>query len=610
VKSGGTMRFSTTSSILWGTGAALALNSGSFLNISVSSFTLPSSLTDNGATWKYSYSDQMVLNRTYTNIEFSSGNSNGVTTAATKTITAGFTVTGTLTLLDYAVLTAGTITYGASGTLQYGASGESVGRTSIGSEWPTTSGPQNVKIYNSSGVTLSAARAIPGTLYLTIGTLTNGNNLTMAANATISRARGALSQSPTFAGIINLAYTSGVEKVTSSYEVPSTNSVNNLTISSSVGMKLGASLDVAGTLTFAGSSNSTFAELGDYNLTANALSMTGMGFVKTNGAGAFKLKNISASTLIPVGNASYNPVTITNNSGSADDFSVRVIDEVYNSGNSNGSLMPGPHVKKTWLINKTNANGGTGLGFVFNWDPADVTGTITSAALYDYNASAWGKLTGTTSSTSTSLTYTGYLGSSTSFAIGDNSVTLPVTLSAFSASPNGKNNILNWATVSELNSKGFEVQRSTDGGNFYSLGFVSTKGLNGNSISILNYEYVDYDVIGVDQYYRLKQIDIDGASKLSAVVKVSRAIPLKYTVSNLYPNPAADIVYFNFSSKDKTALNVEVLDLSGRVVMKKILTAVAGNNGFDFDVNRLSKGLYVLRVSNSEFISINKFVRK
>lgn len=55
--------------------------------------------------------------------------------------------------------------------------------------------------------------------------------------------------------------------------------------------------------------------------------------VKTNGAGKLKMNVGNASSLaFPVGNSAYNPVTITNNSGNTDAFSVRVLDEVYVNG--------------------------------------------------------------------------------------------------------------------------------------------------------------------------------------------------------------------------------------------------------------------------------------
>ena len=491
----------------------------------------------------------------------------------------------------------------------------------------TSTSVLNVTITQESGSAFrfssNSATTLPSTIISYKNLILSGTgSKSLSANTTIEESLKLLGTASLLIGGSTLTYSTGATLIygdisqTSaqnctlaewpiSGSIPDNVSIQNNSI---VGVTLDVTKSISGNLTLtAGKFNLSNSNLTIGNITGGSATS----FVSTNGSGTLKLRiNSSSSTTIPVGSTSYNPVTITNNSGAADDFSVRVIDEVYNSGNSTGSLMPGPHVKKTWLINKTNANGASGLGFVFNWDLADVSGTITTAALYDYNAGAWGKLNGTTSSTPTTLTYTGYLGSSTSFAIGDNSVTLPVTLSAFSASPNGKNNFVNWTTISEFNSKGFEVQRSLDGINFSALAFVNTKSLNGNSSDALNYNFTDFDPIGVNQYYRLKQIDFDGSNRLSAVVKVSRVIPSKFEVSKLYPNPTSDRVYFNFSSNSITSLAAEILDFTGRVLLHKSLEAVVGDNGFDVDVNKLAPGVYFLKVSNEKVISINKFVKQ
>ncbi len=94
---------------------------------------------------------------------------------------------------------------------------------------------------------------------------------------------------------------------------------------------------------------------------------------------------------------------------------------------------------------------------------------------------------------------------------------LPVTLLNFSGEVNGKQNWLHWATASEENNTGFEVQRSNDGYSFNKVGFVNTKAANGNSDLKLNYDFSDIGFASTN-YYRLKQIDKDGKFSYSNIV--------------------------------------------------------------------------------------------
>ena len=62
--------------------------------------------------------------------------------------------------------------------------------------------------------------------------------------------------------------------------------------------------------------------------------------------------------------------------------------------------------------------------------------------------------------------------------IGDPSA-LPVEMTHFRASIMGKNIHLNWATATELNNEGFEVQRSSDGRSYSKIGWVPGYGAMG-----------------------------------------------------------------------------------------------------------------------------------
>ena len=86
---------------------------------------------------------------------------------------------------------------------------------------------------------------------------------------------------------------------------------------------------------------------------------------------------------------------------------------------------------------------------------------------------------------------------------------LPVELASFTGTTTGESIILNWATVSEENNAGFDVERSTNGTSFDKIGFENGFGTTAETQS---YRFVDTEVPFADTlYYRLRQIDTDGS---------------------------------------------------------------------------------------------------
>jgi hypothetical protein len=87
---------------------------------------------------------------------------------------------------------------------------------------------------------------------------------------------------------------------------------------------------------------------------------------------------------------------------------------------------------------------------------------------------------------------------------------LPVELLYFEGKKAGNSNYLEWATATEHNSSHFVVEKSDDGFNWDKIGQLPSAG---NSTQEIHYDLTDNNVSPVYNYYRLKQFDIDGASK-------------------------------------------------------------------------------------------------
>ncbi len=112
------------------------------------------------------------------------------------------------------------------------------------------------------------------------------------------------------------------------------------------------------------------------------------------------------------------------------------------------------------------------------------------------------------------------------------SASLPVRLLAFEAQAAGPAAVrLSWATASEAGSAHFEVQRRAEGGAWGTLGRVAAAG---SSAVRRTYDYLDAGASAGRCYYRLRQVDQDGAATYSPV----QAVTLGAGGLALYPNPA------------------------------------------------------------------------
>lgn len=195
------------------------------------------------------------------------------------------------------------------------------------------------------------------------------------------------------------------------------------------------------------------------------------------------------------------------------------------------------------------------------------------------------------------LSRTGMSGFS-EFGIGsDEFLILPVNLLSFAARKTGSSNELTWTTTAEQNNLGFEVQRSVNGSAYTKIGFVYARSTGGNSITNLNYNFIDNTPTGTVQYYRLRQVDINGQSKYSTVVIVRGDAPNTLAITGVYPNPAASVVNLQYSTPVAEKLSVLITDLNGKPVLQQTVYVGVGNNTLPVNVTALPKGTYFIKLA-------------
>jgi hypothetical protein len=175
---------------------------------------------------------------------------------------------------------------------------------------------------------------------------------------------------------------------------------------------------------------------------------------------------------------------------------------------------------------------------------------------------------------------------------------LPVTLKSFTGLDTETGKQLFWSTSSEINNKGFEIERSENGESFETIAFV--KGAI-NSQRLLKYHFIDAQAYAPQNYYRLKQIDLDGKSSYSQTIKITQAND-EHAIS---PNPFTNNISIISSNTSKT-IKAEVIDITGKV---KISMQGEVNGNLEIDTQHLSKGVYFIRIQDGENTQTKRIIK-
>jgi Secretion system C-terminal sorting domain len=176
--------------------------------------------------------------------------------------------------------------------------------------------------------------------------------------------------------------------------------------------------------------------------------------------------------------------------------------------------------------------------------------------------------------------------------------TIPITLSSFAAKKAGETNQLTWTTETEINNKGYDVQRQTSNGAWETLGFVNGAG------KASTYTFEDKAPLSVN-YYRLRQIDFDGKETLSKVVSVSQDGKGRIRIT---PNPTSDKVNINLTQNNVTNQEATLIlyDMTGRQVLMQRATGEA----MQLDLSNVAKGMYMLTVQSNNAVYQEKIIRQ
>lgn len=170
---------------------------------------------------------------------------------------------------------------------------------------------------------------------------------------------------------------------------------------------------------------------------------------------------------------------------------------------------------------------------------------------------------------------------------------LPVTFVNFTGKAEGNAILLEWTTMSELNNEHFEIERSVDGKNFVTVGYVEGAGLSSEKI---DYRFYDNSPEYGYQYYRLFQVDYNGVKSYADQVIRVLFQDTEEDRMTIAPNPSDGQFRISVNSNIADG-TVQIMSQSGKVVRMLDLDGVESS----IDITDLSNGIYFLRyISNSK----------
>ncbi|MEO7311198.1 MAG: polysaccharide lyase family protein [Chitinophagaceae bacterium] len=177
---------------------------------------------------------------------------------------------------------------------------------------------------------------------------------------------------------------------------------------------------------------------------------------------------------------------------------------------------------------------------------------------------------------------------------------LPVTLLAFDAkATNDKKVQLSWRTATESNNSHFEIEQSTDGRSFTTIGRVTAAPNATNGSSYLFTHSTPADGIN---YYRLKQVDNDGKFVYSVTKQVNFILKKLITI---YPNPVMNTLFVATSSANNLR-EVSLYDALGKLLQTKANIAA---KQCSFNMTGLAKGSYFVKVNDGVSTVVEKLTK-
>lgn len=415
-------------------------------------------------------------------------------------------------------------------------------------------------------------------------------NVTISDGAVIySNAVGGLASTLAIGGTYTVGnaldfYFEGSSQQTLGFGTIGVTAADNVTINNAAGVILDSDLTINERLTL---TSGVFSTTSSAEIITISSAATIVGASNTNYFdGPLEIQGITSSQTFHVGDgADYRPVIL--NPASSSNFTIEHIASTPTDNTDVTSPVTGLVVNRYWTIDRGSGTGNVEVTLDFD---AETSGSNElRVARYNTGTTSWEEAgTGYDSHTSTTVTST--TSSFSDFTVASTSMTLPVELVDFTASVDGTTVELIWSTSSELDNDRFEVEHSLNGVDFVKIGEV--KGA-GTTHSEQEYAFTHGSPSLRSNFYRLKQIDFDGAFEYSFIVRVD--VESLTASLQLLRNPIENQT-LEFRYPQSALSNVKILSTSGKDLGAFNMREHSGT--YQVDVRALPQGIYLLKLGD------------
>ncbi|HVU56681.1 MAG TPA: hypothetical protein VHD83_16580 [Puia sp.] len=181
------------------------------------------------------------------------------------------------------------------------------------------------------------------------------------------------------------------------------------------------------------------------------------------------------------------------------------------------------------------------------------------------------------------------------------SVVLSTTLSSFTGRAGDDGNVLSFTDLSETSGIYFNIQRSSDGVRFETIGRVDGTNPGGAG----SYTYIDHQPDAGVNYYRIQMTDLSGSAFYSNIVVINASIA--GSMLEVAPNPFRDVINVKLTLAAQEKVSIRLLDSKGAVLRQMEVTGARGQNSLPLGgLSSLPVSIYFVQV----VLSDHAFVRK
>ncbi|MBC7486844.1 MAG: T9SS type A sorting domain-containing protein [Cytophagaceae bacterium] len=180
---------------------------------------------------------------------------------------------------------------------------------------------------------------------------------------------------------------------------------------------------------------------------------------------------------------------------------------------------------------------------------------------------------------------------------------LPVSLLNFNGKLVGSTAVLNWSTAIEINNKKFVIERTSDYLNWEVIGEVAGAG---NSSVTNYYTFRDYSPLQGVSYYRLRQVDFDGAFTNSKVVVIETGEHQIQVSISISPNPFDGDLTIMSNVIDEN-MDIIIYDVLGRILYQ---VNYKTDNGIVLIQPELPSGTYIITIQTDSLVQKSKIIKK